>query len=196
MAAPVGDGVMRAALPSVVLLFGLLLALAGSAARARYQSHAAADEGQAAQQHECDAAQPAVPQTHGSAAAAGKPGVLDPLGPNAACYVCHMTFVDEELAQIHLQNGSTCTDCHGLSAAHANDENIGATPPDIVIERPQINAACRKCHENHDVRPETVVAEWVRRSKAEAKRGAKPAKNPNIVCTDCHGHHRLDQQAL
>ena len=29
----------------------------------------------------------------------------------------------------------TCVRCHGISAAHANDEDIGATPPDITFKR-------------------------------------------------------------
>jgi hypothetical protein len=78
--------------------------------------------------------------------------MLDPLGPNAACYVCHMTFVFEEIAEPSAEK-VTCIECHGLSAAHANDEDIGATKPDIMYKRDEIDASCEKCHEDHDVRP-------------------------------------------
>lgn len=110
-------------------------------------------------------------------------GVLDPLGPNAACYVCHMTFVFEPLARMHLPEKITCVKCHGVSAAHANDEDIGATKPDITFTRDKVDASCGKCHEEHDVKPREVVARWI-------EIGA-PEQEP--ICTDCHGMHRIDQ---
>lgn len=108
--------------------------------------------------------------------------MLDPLGPNAACYVCHMTFVFEELAGTHLTEKITCIECHGLSAAHANDENIGATKPDITYKREAVDASCEKCHEDHDVSARDVVARFLERE----------LKDPKPVCTDCHGMHRID----
>jgi mono/diheme cytochrome c family protein len=36
-------------------------------------------------------------------------------------------------ANIHLQAKVGCIDCHGISAGHANDEDIGATKPDITF---------------------------------------------------------------
>ena len=76
----------------------------------------------------------------------------------------------------------TCIECHGLSAAHANDEDIGATKPDIVYRRDQIDAMCRKCHTEHDVLPRDVIARFL-----ERKLTVSPA-----VCTDCHGKHRIE----
>jgi hypothetical protein len=105
----------------------------------------------------------------------------DPLGPNAACYICHMTFVREELAKTHLKADVTCIACHGVSNRHANDENIGATKPDVVFQRDEVNASCRTCHPTHDVPPEAVIARWLER---------KLTKSPP-VCTDCHGSHRI-----
>ncbi len=123
-------------------------------------------------------------QEDGGADSGGAAGdeFIDPMGPNAACYVCHLTFVREELAQTHLRAQVTCVTCHGLSAGHANDENIGTTEPDITYERHQVNAACRECHEAHDVRPEEVVARWLERER--------PLRPP--VCTDCHGTHKIE----
>ena len=107
---------------------------------------------------------------------------LDPMGPNAACYVCHMTFIHEELSKVHLAEKVTCIDCHGISGPHANDEDIGATKPDKTYTRCQINPSCRKCHEEHDAKPEKVIAQWI-------EIGA-PKQKP--VCTDCHGTHKIE----
>jgi predicted CXXCH cytochrome family protein len=98
----------------------------------------------------------------------------NPMGANAACYVCHITFVQEELSKTHLRAKVPCTNCHGLSAGHANDENIGATPPDIIIEHNKVDATCLKCHQKHDISAEELSAH----------------KSPPI-CTDCHGNHRI-----
>ena len=109
--------------------------------------------------------------------------MIDPMGPNAACYVCHMTFVYEELSNVHLPEEVTCVRCHGLSAAHANDENIGATPPDVTFKRDKIDAACRECHEEHDVAAKKVIARCIERELSDF-----PA-----VCTDCHGTHKIER---
>jgi len=100
----------------------------------------------------------------GTAATASTEG--DPLGPNAACYVCHMSFVGEQLTKTHLAKDVTCVGCHGLSAAHANDENIGATKPDRYFTRDQVDAACLSCHQDRTAHRDSV-------------------------CTDCHGKHRI-----
>jgi len=107
----------------------------------------------------------------------------NPLGANAACYVCHMTFVKEELSRIHLQAKVGCIHCHGISAGHANDENIGATPPDVSFKREQVDTMCLKCHKSHDIPAEKVVGRWLERELHE-----RPA-----ICTDCHGTHRINR---
>lgn len=111
---------------------------------------------------------------------------IDPLGPNAACYVCHTTFVREEMSKVHLAAKVGCVKCHGLCDKHANDENIGATKPDRVYKRNQIDRACAECHEEHDVAANKVIARF-----CERRLPAKPAP----VCTDCHGAHRIDRAA-
>ncbi len=116
------------------------------------------------------------------AQAKGRRGATNPMGPNAACYVCHMTFVREELSRTHLAAKVTCVKCHGVSAKHANDEDIGATSPDRTYERDKVDAMCRKCHETHDVPPQAVVARWLERELAK----------PPPVCTDCHGTHGIE----
>lgn len=111
---------------------------------------------------------------------------LNPLGLNGACYVCHIPFVKEELAKTHLAQGISCAKCHGLSDKHANDEDIGATKPDITFRREQVDASCGKCHTTHDAPATEVVARF-------HERKLKPKIVP--VCTDCHGHHRIDRSA-
>ena len=112
----------------------------------------------------------------------------DPLGPNAGCYVCHTTFLREPLSRTHLKAKVGCVRCHGVSADHANDEDIGATKPDIRFRRVQVNGHCRTCHARHDVAPEAIVARW------RGRRASQPTSRPavgGIVCTDCHGQHRI-----
>ena len=103
-----------------------------------------------------------------------------------ACYVCHVTFVKEDLVKTHLAEKVGCIQCHGLSDKHANDENIGATRPDITFQRGAIDKSCEKCHEKHDVSAKAVVARFI-------ERHLPPAATP--VCTDCHGHHKIDRSA-
>jgi hypothetical protein len=108
----------------------------------------------------------------------------DVLGANAACLVCHLTFVKEELARTHQLKGVACTKCHGPSVAHANDEHVGATKPDVIFPRAKIDAGCAACHHGHDVPARQVVERFL-----ERKLPAKPA----AVCTDCHGTHRIER---
>jgi len=109
---------------------------------------------------------------------------LSPMSVNAACCICHMTFVREPISKVHLKAKVTCIKCHGLSAAHANDEDIGATKPEIVYKRGQIDKMCVECHETHDAPARLVVARCI-------QRGLSPKKA--AVCTDCHGKHRIEK---
>jgi hypothetical protein len=110
----------------------------------------------------------------------------DPLGVNAACYVCHVTFVKEELSKVHLEGKVTCIVCHGLSAAHANDEYVGATPPDVGFTRDQVEPLCLRCHVTHDVPARKVLTRFLERGL--------PAKSAP-ACTDCHGNHKIEPPA-
>jgi hypothetical protein len=111
---------------------------------------------------------------------------IEQLGQNAACYVCHTTFVKEELAKVHLANKVTCVQCHGLSEKHANDENIGATKPDMLYPRAAVDGSCQKCHEDHDVPAQRVVARFLER---------KLPTDRAVICTECHGTHKIDRAA-
>ncbi len=105
---------------------------------------------------------------------------------NAGCLVCHMTFLREPLSVRHLEEGITCARCHGPSIAHANDEDIGATPPDVIFKKDKVNPFCRTCHKVPERHPEKVVEGKVVRKRAE----------PGSLCTDCHGKHRIAQQKV
>jgi RNase P subunit RPR2 len=133
-----------------------------------------------------DAADPETAAPAESAADGGAPAELNPLGLNGACYVCHIPFVKEDLAKTHLAQGISCAKCHGLSDKHANDEDVGATKPDITFRREQVDASCEKCHTTHDAPATKVIARF-------QERKLKPQVVP--VCTDCHGHHRIDRSA-
>ena len=110
----------------------------------------------------------------------------NPLGANAACYVCHIPFVKEELSRLHLKAKVACIECHGVSAGHVNDEDIGATPPEVVFKRKQIDTMCVECHKGHDVPAREVITRWLQR-----RRSAESA----AVCTDCHGTHKIERPA-
>ena len=105
-------------------------------------------------------------------------GRIDALGANAACYVCHIGFVKEQISKVHLSKDIPCIHCHGLSASHANDENVGATPPDITFERDEIDIMCLKCHSMHTI-PGVELSGY----------------QSHPVCTDCHSSHRLNDAA-
>ncbi|OHB75259.1 MAG: hypothetical protein A2Z25_21835 [Planctomycetes bacterium RBG_16_55_9] len=104
---------------------------------------------------------------------------------NSACFVCHANYRGESLAGSHAGVNIGCVDCHGQSMAHRNDEN-NTTPPEIMYAARKIDPFCQGCHTSHDIPARTVVARWKERGLDKAK--ADPAK---LVCTDCHGDHRM-----
>ena len=106
-----------------------------------------------------------------------------PRADNSACLVCHANYKKEFLAGHHGLQNIGCVKCHGDSYAHRNDEN-NVTPPDKLFPRERIDLMCGRCHHSHDVAPAKVVERWYKRIEG----------NPvpeTVVCTDCHGRHRL-----
>lgn len=102
---------------------------------------------------------------------------------NSACYVCHGNLDGEELVVSHGKEGTGCIDCHGASVAHRNDED-NITPPDKMYALADVDRMCRECHDIHDAPARKVIQRWQERCPAKG--------NPkDIVCTDCHFHHRL-----
>jgi hypothetical protein len=106
-----------------------------------------------------------------------------PAADNSACYCCHRNYEEEPMVQAHAKANVGCVKCHGESTAHRNDEE-NITPPDVIYASDQIERACQKCHESHDAPAKKVIAAW--QQKCPAKTHVE-----DLVCTDCHGDHRL-----
>lgn len=102
---------------------------------------------------------------------------------NMACFVCHGNHRGELLAESHARANIACVNCHGDSFAHQNDEN-NTTPPETMYPSQKIDPFCQSCHKSHDVSPARVVARW-------QERGMLKNDPAGIVCTDCHGEHRM-----
>jgi len=106
-----------------------------------------------------------------------------PMAYYVMCNDCHMGYIGEPLAFAHAKAGMSCDSCHGTSRVHYSDES-NTTPPDKMYPADKIDPFCQGCHAAHDVPAQKVVACWVERNlgKTEPER---------IVCTDCHGEHRM-----
>jgi len=100
---------------------------------------------------------------------------------NSRCHVCHINYATEELAVTHARAGKGCASCHGPSDEHIADESWASggngTAPDIMYPKNKINPSCLACH-RADKLP-------------EAEHKAALTANATVVCTDCHGDHRL-----
>ena len=107
---------------------------------------------------------------------------------NAACFVCHANYRSESLANRHAKANVGCAGCHGQSFAHRNDEN-NTTPPEKMYSADKIDSFCQGCHNSHDVAPGKVVARW-------ATRNPDKTDPDKIVCTDCHGEHRMKVRTI
>ncbi len=132
---------------------------------------------------------------------------------NMACFVCHGNYRGEFLAERHAKANVGCTNCHGDSFAHRNDEN-NTTPPETMYSAEKIDPFCQGCHESHDVSAKKIIAAWMKEKvkkpnatcegchkdddvppeKVVARwkeRGIDKSDPAQIVCTDCHGEHRM-----
>ena len=101
---------------------------------------------------------------------------------NSRCFVCHVNYMQEDIAVTHARNGMGCAHCHGESDEHIADESWASggngTAPDIMFPRPKINPFCMGCHpqDKIDTAPHKPFL---------------AAGDDLMVCTDCHGNHRL-----
>jgi hypothetical protein len=119
------------------------------------------------------------------------PDPADPKKPradNSACFVCHGNFQDEKMVTAHAKENIGCVKCHGPSLAHRNDED-NVTAPDKMFPAQRIDSSCRKCHDDHIAPPRKIIAMFLER----CPRGTDPKK---VVCTDCHGEHRLKVRSV
>jgi hypothetical protein len=116
---------------------------------------------------------------------------VDPAKPradNGACFVCHGNFQDETMVAVHAKENIGCIKCHGSSAAHRNDED-NVTAPDKMFAAARIDKSCGECHEGHDA----PVRKVVRMFQERFPPNTDPKK---VVCTDCHGEHRLNVRSV
>jgi hypothetical protein len=122
--------------------------------------------------------QPLLLSEGGTAAEA----LTGPLADNSRCYVCHLNYLQEELALTHARANIGCADCHGSSDAHIADESWSwgenGTPPDTMYPLSKLNPFCTGCHPKDKVDPKQHKAVFEQTTAA-------------IYCTDCHGQHRL-----
>lgn len=125
----------------------------------------------------------------GNPSAKAEPKVV----PNDMCYVCHIPFAKEPLAVVHAKAKVWCIKCHGPSAGHMQDEDVGATPADIAYEKHQVDPMCSKsgCHEPEkhplvNARVRFGRLRYGRQVQEEIK--GRPVEVTG-VCTDCHGRH-------
>jgi hypothetical protein len=104
------------------------------------------------------------------------------MADNSRCFVCHINYMQEDIAVTHAKVDMGCAHCHGESDEHIADESWASggngTAPDIMYPRIKINPFCMGCHtkENIDTPQHEVV--FVDTDKQK-------------YCTDCHGDHRL-----
>lgn len=106
---------------------------------------------------------------------------------NAACYVCHVNFKQDAFVQWHVKTNIGCVHCHGPSREHVADE-ANLTPPDVMYPPQNIALSCALCHPVHKANPREVLARW----QEWCSNKADPYR---VVCTDCHGDHRLKVRA-
>ena len=133
------------------------------------------------------------PQTHTERSADDEPLLLEDeeeesvspggtVADNSRCYVCHMNYIQEDIAVIHARANIGCADCHGDCDAHIADESWAwggkGTPPGIMYPRAKINPFCMGCHPADKI-------------DAEQHKPLFTGTGGKKYCTDCHGNHRL-----
>ena len=96
---------------------------------------------------------------------------VDALGPNAACYVCHVGFVREKISKVHLGEDVTCIDCHA---------DIKEVPHEEQLKRPD----CSQCHED-------IGEEYLTSLHGQA---LVKGKEYAPYCWDCHDKHYVYSQ--
>ena len=105
----------------------------------------------------------------------------EPQADNSRCFVCHINYMAEDIAVIHARADIGCNGCHGESDEHIADESWASggngTAPDTMFPKPRIVPFCMGCHPKDKI---DLVQH-------------KPlfANIEKMVCTDCHGEHRL-----
>ena len=108
-----------------------------------------------------------------------------PVADNSRCFVCHLNYMQEDIAARHARANIGCVNCHGNCDAHIADESWASggngTAPGIIYPREKINPFCMGCHPE-DKMPAARHAAFLAGTARET------------YCTDCHGKHRLAQR--
>jgi hypothetical protein len=105
-----------------------------------------------------------------------------PEADNSRCFVCHINYMQEDIAVTHSRANIGCASCHGESDEHIADESWASggngTAPNIMYPPAKINPFCMGCHTKDKIDTDQH----------------KPlfANFEKTVCTDCHGSHRLE----
>ena len=101
---------------------------------------------------------------------------------NSRCFVCHINYMQEDIALIHARADIGCAGCHGESDEHIADESWASggngTAPGIMYPRLKINPFCMGCHPKNKI-------------DTEQHKPLFAANTEKKYCTDCHGNHRL-----
>lgn len=106
---------------------------------------------------------------------------------NSECLICHMDFNGELLSARHEQAGIGCTNCHGASLAHGDDE-LNITQPDKLFGRTEIVPFCKSCYRSHKKGKayDAFVKKWHGKRRPNGRMVVDDS-----VCTDCHGNHAV-----
>ncbi len=122
------------------------------------------------------------------AEAAPKTDPQHPVADNTKCYVCHANYKEEPFVQWHAKANVGCVKCHGDSPDHIADEN-NLTPPNTMYWPSKVGFSCYWCHPQHRAPPREVLLRFQERvaGKVDPKR---------VLCTDCHGEHRLKLRTI
>ncbi|MFC1635323.1 multiheme c-type cytochrome [Planctomycetota bacterium] len=106
----------------------------------------------------------------------------EPGADNSRCFVCHVNYMQEDIAVTHARADMGCATCHGESDEHIADESWASggngTAPDIMYPLSKINPFCMSCHTKDKI-------------DTEQHKPLFAAGAMQMVCTDCHGDHRL-----
>jgi hypothetical protein len=106
-----------------------------------------------------------------------------PMADNSRCHVCHVNYMQEDIAVIHARANMGCASCHGECDEHIADESWASggngTAPDIMYPRAKINPFCMGCHPKDKI-------------DTEQHKPLFTGTGEKKVCTDCHGNHRLE----
>ena len=113
------------------------------------------------------------------------------MADNSRCHVCHLNYAEEAIAVVHAKADIGCTACHGTCDEHIADESWASggngTPPGKMYRQKDIDTCCQECHKSHNTPARKVIARWQQRCP-------KKTDLQRIVCTDCHGEHRLKER--